>query len=122
MSGSRETAVMAQSVDPWSEPVFGDIVHLRDFFEEKHIATDFRRVYPKRKTFRQFDGFFDVMEYPDRVFHAWIAKSEAERLAAFQRGFPGYERIMREIAQRVATPPAVEPPGAADPEDVGASD
>jgi tubulin polyglutamylase TTLL4 len=101
MSEDRKTAVIENGEDPWNAPVFGDLVNVMDFLEEKHIQSSFRRVYPKRGTFEQFDGLFDTMEYPDLVFHAFIAKSGAQRLEAVQRGFRRYKEIMDEIKQNI---------------------
>jgi tubulin polyglutamylase TTLL4 len=100
MSESRQNAVMTGE-DPWKSPVFGDLVHIRDFLEEKHIETGFRRVYPKRKTLAEFAKCFDVVEYSDLVFHGWIAKSEAERLALIEKGFSGYKAIMEDIHRQL---------------------
>jgi tubulin polyglutamylase TTLL4 len=102
---ARQIQVFENNEDPWAKPVFSDFVDVRDFMEERCIQTGFRRVYPKRKTMRQYDRHFDLIEYRDFVFQQWIAKPAGERLRVIRDSFSRYESqmlVIYEFLERLA--------------------
>jgi hypothetical protein len=105
----RESIVgQAQKQEPWDweNPVFADMVGVRDFIEEKKTAMRFKRIFPRRKTVDSLVPCIEKLGYCNSSLLAWIRKDNDGRLAALVRGREAYERGLarvndgREVADR----------------------
>jgi tubulin polyglutamylase TTLL4 len=81
----------------WREPVFADLVMVRDFLEEKRVAGGFKRVFPRRKTMAEFVPCIEKLGYCDRAFLAWVGMDNEARLRALERGREAYVRGVAQI-------------------------
>lgn len=99
LTKDRVRKVEGHSVNPLDEPVFHDMMNVRDFYEEKSLESGFRRVFPKRKTVDKFVPCFDRMKYDDIVFIDFIKLSKEERTAFITKNLPQYEEKMRSIVE-----------------------
>jgi tubulin polyglutamylase TTLL4 len=70
----------------WESPGFADLVLVRDYLEEKQRVKRFRRVFPRRRTVREYRGWFGQLGYCDRSFLAWMEMDDRSRLEALRRG------------------------------------
>ena len=82
---------------PWDNPVFADYVMVRDFIEEKNIKSDFKRIYPKRKNYDEFEKCYSAKRYHDIVFGEWIKMSNENRLKVLKQHLNVYKNKMDEI-------------------------
>ena len=86
----------------WKDPIFADMVNVRDFIEEKERLKKFRRIFPKRKTIDYFDKFMGNMGYLNKSFIEWIKMSNEERVKAFQRGEAIYAHTLNNICSKLS--------------------
>jgi hypothetical protein len=84
----------------WTEPSFADLVIVRDFLEEKRVAGEFRRVFPRRKTMAEFVPCIEKLGYCDRAFLAWVGMDNDARLRALERGREAYARGVTQISRQ----------------------
>ena len=99
LSKERIRKVEGRSVKPCDDPVFHDLMTVRDFIDEKHIESGFRRVFPKRKTMDRFIPAFGELTYRDRMFQSWIRKDNQGRLDAVMKNFEAYKNEIQRITK-----------------------
>lgn len=97
----RKKIILENKIDPWKNPTFGDIQIIRDFVEEKIFSEGFKRIYPKRKTMKQFTQCLDQPHYPDYVFQRWIEMNNSQRIESLNRGWNNYKLKMESITRDV---------------------
>lgn len=81
----------------WKNPIFADMVAVRDFVEEKQRLKKFRRVFPRRKNIEECTKYFEKLGYLDRSFFTWIKMNKEERFDALKRGEQIYLNTLKEI-------------------------
>lgn len=101
LTNERIESVEMGKVRPWDDPVFADFRFVRDFIEEKNIQSNFRRIFPRRKTIDDFYSCFDHLQYEDIVLRDFIAFSSDERFEVLRRSWNVYEIPMRKINENV---------------------
>ena len=96
-SAERVSSVECGKVRGWSAPVFSDIAMVLDFLEEKERSGGFRRIYPRRKTMRDFDACFPAMKYHDIVFGEWIMLDNEKRIEIIENNFEIFKSTLDRI-------------------------
>lgn len=96
----RIKEVVNDGIDPWENPVFADLVMIRDFIEESQIKSGFRLVYPVKETMDTFIPCFKSLDYYDTVFLSWIRKSEEEQKSVIENNINMYSNKIQEILKK----------------------
>jgi hypothetical protein len=99
MNENRRTAVLKNGKDTWIAPVFGDVVNMRDFLEERRIERSFPLSLSETNNFSRIRWLF----WCNGIFHEWIVKSGTERLGSIQQGFQGYQDVLEMINCRLSS-------------------
>lgn len=86
----------------WSNPIFADVVAVRDFLEEKEQLKLFKRVFPRRKNAEEYSKGFARLGYLDRSFLTWISMTKEKRFEALLRGQNIYEQTLDEINSQLS--------------------
>lgn len=101
LTNERIQRVELGKIRPWDNPVFADYRFIRDFIEEKNIESDFKRIFPRRRTMDNFYSCFDYLKYEDIVLRDFVAFSKDERIEVLRRNWNTYAIPMKRINEEV---------------------